>query len=150
MKLSMMFSRSEAEIERWTDGFRETAASLGLTFGRSQITFNTRLAQELGLWAIEEGKGHEFHMATFKKGLGEGNNIALKDVLLNIVESVGLSVSKASEVMEKRLFKDAVEKEWELSRSMGINAVPTIIVGTSKIIGTKPYEEIVDLLKKEV
>ena len=150
MELSRMFNKPESEVLMWTEGFRKTAASLGLPFGRSTITFNTRMAQELSLWAKQEGKGHEFHKATFKKGLGEGKNIALREVLLDIVESVGLSTDDAIEVMEKGLFKEAVDKEWEEARSSSINAVPTMISGNSRLVGAKSYEEILGLVEGNI
>ena len=39
---------------------RATAARLGLAMGRRKMTYNSRLAQEVGLWAETRDRGHQF------------------------------------------------------------------------------------------
>jgi len=48
------------------------------------------LAQEMGKWAEEKGKGDEFHDAVFRTYFADGKNIAKKDVLLEMAKKVGL------------------------------------------------------------
>ena len=128
-------------------GFRQTASRLGLPFGPRQKTFNTRLAQEVGLWADEQGKGASFHMAAFKAYMADGQNIASKDVLLKLVESAGLSPEKADEIIEKRVFQDAVDKEWAMARKIDITAVPTLVMGKRKLVGAQPYEQMLNFVQ---
>ena len=74
--------------------------------------------------------------------------IAKKNVLLDIVRSVGLDPVKAQKVIDNREFKDAVDHDWELSRGRGINAVPTFMLGLDKLVGAQPYEALEKLLIK--
>lgn len=145
--LAQLFHRHPSEIEKWTRSFQQTASQLGLPFGLRQKTFNTRLAQEVGLWAEEQAKGHAFHMAAFKAYFVDEQNLAQKDVLLNMAESVGLSAAEADEVIEKRTFRDAVDKDWALARELNITAVPTLVNGANKLVGDQPYEKMLRFMK---
>ncbi len=119
---------------------KTTADKLGLELGDRKKTYNSRLAQELGLWAETQGKGHAFHLAAFRAYFVAGKNIADKDVLLDLSESVGLPEDKAREVIDHRTFSDAVDQDWELSRKKGVNAVPTFFMGLDRLVGAQPYE----------
>ena len=111
------------------------------------MTYNTRLAQEVGLWAAEQGRGEPFHLAAFKAYFAEGLNLASKGVLLGVVESAGLPSEEAGEVMEKRLFSGAVDRDWALARELNITAVPTFILGGKRLVGAQPYEELVRFVR---
>jgi predicted DsbA family dithiol-disulfide isomerase len=61
-------------------------------------------------------------------------------VLVDLAESVGLPKSEAQEVIDNRTFSDAVDRDWELSRKKGVNAVPTFFMGLDRLVGAQPYE----------
>jgi predicted DsbA family dithiol-disulfide isomerase len=124
-----------------------TAKRLGLPFGKRTRTYNSRLAQELGLWAEEQGKGHQFHMAAFRGYFADGLNLAKKEVLLGLAEQLELPVAEADRVIEQRLFKDRVDKDWADSRFMGINAVPTFVMGRHKLVGAQEYTALQELVE---
>jgi len=119
---------------------KTTADKLGLELGDRKKTYNSRLAQELGLWAETKGKGHAFHLAAFRAYFAAGKNIADKDVLLDLAESVGMPEAEAREVIDRRTFSDAVDQDWELSREKGVTAVPTFFMGLDRLVGAQPYE----------
>ena len=93
--------------------------------------------------------GELFQMAVFKAYFVDGKNIALKDILLSLVESVGMSPTRANEVIEKRLFRDAVNKDWALARRMNITAVPTLVLRGKQLVGAQPYEQMVCFVKNK-
>jgi predicted DsbA family dithiol-disulfide isomerase len=148
MSLALLFKRSESEIETWAKNFRQTASQIGLPFGPWQKIFNTRLAQELGLWAAERGRGEKFHMAAFQAYFVDERNIARKDVLLELAEAVGLSRDEADGVMEKRVFKDAADKDWAAARTLNITAVPTLVLGENRLVGAQPYEQMLRFVEQ--
>ena len=119
---------------------KATAAKLGLALGDRKMTYNSRLAQEVGLWAQTKGRGHEFHMEAFKAYFVQGVNIAQKDVLLNLIDRSGLDRREGKTVIETREFSDAVDSDWELSRAKGVTAVPTFFLGLDRLVGAQPYE----------
>jgi hypothetical protein len=95
------------------------------------MTFNSRLAQELGKWAEDQGRGDAFHNAVFLAYFQRGENIARKPVLLQICSSVGLDPLAAEEVLDQRSYREAVDEDWRRSQQMGITAVPTFVLDAS-------------------
>ena len=120
----------------------------GLPYSRRSHTYNSRLAQELGKWADTQPGGEALHDAFFRAYFVDARDISNVDVMLDVVESVGLPVEAAREVLETRTFKDAVDADWKLSREYGITGVPTFVVGRYGVVGAQPYETLVDLVKK--
>jgi predicted DsbA family dithiol-disulfide isomerase len=126
---------------------RKTATDLGLPFGEREKTYNSRLAQELGLWAESKNKGDAFHSAAFKAYFVDGKNIAKIPVLLDLAASVELPGEEAAAVLATRLFKEAVDADWSLSREKAITAVPTFVMNQEKLVGAQPYEMLVKLMR---
>jgi len=120
----------------------------GLPYGERTMTYNSRLAQELGKWADTQPGGEALHDALFRAYFVEARDISQPAVLLNIVERLGLSVGDAREVLEKRTFGTAVDADWKLSREYGITGVPTFVVGRYGVVGAQPYEALEALVRK--
>ena len=120
----------------------------GLPYGERTMTYNSRLAQELGKWADTQPGGEAFHDAMFRAYFVEARDISQPDVLLDIAKGVGLSVDDAREVLEKRTFKEAIDADWALSRQYGITGVPTFVVGRRGVVGAQPYEALEALVRR--
>lgn len=145
--LKQLFANQPVDIEKMMRQLQQTASDLGLAFGKRKKTYNSRLAQELGLWAESNNKGDPFHEAVFKAYFVDGNNIAETQILLDLAASVGLLVEDASTVLSKRTFKTAVDADWALSKEKAITVVPTLVLNQDKLIGAQPYEAMVKLLE---
>jgi predicted DsbA family dithiol-disulfide isomerase len=78
----------------------------------------------------------------------EARDISKPEVLLEIVERLGLPVDGAREVLEKRTFKAAVDADWALSRRYGITGVPTFVAGRHGVVGAQPYEVLEQLVRQ--
>ena len=120
----------------------------GLPYGERTMTYNSRLAQELGKWADTQAGGEAIHDALFRAYFVEARDISQPAVLLDIVTQVGLPVEAAREVLEQRTFKEAVDADWQLSRQYGITGVPTFVVGRYGVVGAQPYETLEQLVQK--
>ena len=120
----------------------------GLPYGERSMTYNSRLAQELGKWADTQPGGEALHDALFRAYFVEARDISSPTVLLEIAASVGLSPEGAREVLEKRTFRDAVDDDWELSRRYGITGVPTFVIDRYGVVGAQPYETLEGLVQK--
>lgn len=116
------------------------ALELGLPFGERTMTYNSRLAQELGLWAEDRGKGDDFHKAAFHCYFSEGRNLAQSSVLTMLAEQVKLPKNEAISVLSERTYKEKVDRDWSDAKLKGITAVPTFIVGHHKLVGMQSYE----------
>ncbi len=127
---------------------KKTAAGLGLKLGNRKMTYNSRLAQEVGLWAETKNRGHQFHMQAFEAYFVHGLNIAQKDVLLDLIVKSELDPKEGESIIDNRSFSDAVDSDWELSRNSGITAVPTFKMGLDKLVGAQPYEVLERMVEK--
>jgi len=120
----------------------------GLPYGERTMTYNSRLAQELGKWADTQPGGEAIHDALFRAYFVEARDISQPAVLLDIVEKLGLPVEGARAALETRAFKAAVDEDWELSRRYGVTGVPTFVAGRSGVVGAQPYEALEELVRE--
>jgi predicted DsbA family dithiol-disulfide isomerase len=120
----------------------------GLPYGERTMTYNSRLAQELGKWADTQPGGEAIHDALFRAYFVEARDISQPTVLLKIAEQVGLPLDAARDVLQERTFKDAVDADWSLSREYGITGVPTFVAGRHGVVGAQPYEALEQLVRK--
>ena len=120
----------------------------GLPYGERTMTYNSRLAHEVGKWADTQPGGEAIHDAMFRAYFVEARNIGDPAVILDIVKQVGLPVDEAREVIDKRTFKDAVDEDWALSRQLGVTGVPTFVAGRYGVVGAQPYETLERLVER--
>jgi predicted DsbA family dithiol-disulfide isomerase len=146
--LAAMFGGRDTDRKARHEQMKARMTAEGLPYGERTMTYNSRLAQELGKWADTQPGGEALHDAFFRAYFVDARDISNVDVMLDVVQSVGLSVDAAREVLEKRTFKDAVDADWKLSREYGITGVPTFVIGRYGVVGAQPYEALVDLVKK--
>ena len=118
----------------------------GLPYGTRTMTYNSRLAQELAVWADTQPGGDAIHDALFRAYFVDGVNIGDPEVLVGLAASIGLPADAAREVIEKRSCKAAVDADWNKSREYGISGVPTFVAGGSGLVGAQPYEALEQLV----
>ena len=141
-----MFAGRGFDIPAMLARLSATAAELGLPFGERVMTYNSRRAQELGKWAEGQGLGEEFHLAIFKAYFAHGQNIAQDEVLLDIVDRLGLDRSLATRVLADGTYRAAVDADWHRCREMGVTAVPTFQLNGEQIVGAQPYAALKKML----
>jgi len=146
--LADLFSGRQVDRKAMHAQMKARMDAEGLPYGERTMTYNSRLAQELGKWADTQPGGAALHDALFRAYFVEARDISQPAVLLDIVERLGLSVEDAREVLEKRTFEAAVDTDWELSRQYGITGVPTFVVGRYGVVGAQPYEALEALVRK--
>jgi predicted DsbA family dithiol-disulfide isomerase len=125
---------------------KRAAEELGLPLGERMMTYNSRLATELGKWAESKGEGEEFHNAVFRAYYVGGINIAKPDELTALAQAVGLPGREAAEVLKMGYFRKAVDADWALAAQLGISAIPTFILDGWAVVGAQPYETLEKLL----
>jgi predicted DsbA family dithiol-disulfide isomerase len=120
----------------------------GLPFNAERnMSYNSRLAQELSKWAEEMGKGDEIHDTLFRAYFVDVKNIGKVEPLAEIAQSLGLPADKATDVLLSRKYKDAVDDDWRRCAAFGVNAVPTFHAGRYLMVGAQPYEELQRLIE---
>ncbi len=112
------------------------------------MTYNSRLAQELAKWAESKGKGDEIHDPIFRAYFVEAKNIGKPEVLVEIAKEARLPADEAMDVLLSRSFKEAVDQDWRRCAELGVNAVPTFLAGRYALVGAHPHEELEKLVLK--
>jgi predicted DsbA family dithiol-disulfide isomerase len=120
----------------------------GLPYSQRTHTYNSRLAQELGKWGDTQPGGAAIHDAFYRAYFVGAQNIGDPEVMIEVVESVGLDGQAARDVLKERRFKDAVDADWAKSRRLGVTGVPTFVAGGYGVVGAQPYEVLVQMVEK--
>jgi len=145
--LEALFAGRGYDIPTMQAQMRARMAAEGLPYGERKMTYNSRLAQELGKWAESQPGGEAIHDALFRAYFVDGKNIGDPQVLIEIAKDIGLDDAEARKVIETRSHKTAVDADWEKSRRYGITGVPTFVVGDRAVVGAQPYEALEQLVK---
>jgi predicted DsbA family dithiol-disulfide isomerase len=119
---------------------------LGLEHGERDRTYNTRLAQELLLWARTQTGGEALVPQLYRTYFVLNRNLAQEDVLLDAVQEAGLDVNAARTALQERSFSDALDAEWHRAQSYQISGVPAFICGNYQITGFHPPAELTRFL----
>jgi len=146
--LAELFAGRGYDMNKMQAQMRARMEAEGLPYGQRSMTYNSRLAQELGKWAESQPGGEAIHDALFRAYFVDGRNIGDVEELIKIAESIGLPGDKAREVLEKRTHKAAVDADWEKSRHYGVTGVPTFVIGERGVVGAQPYEALEQLVTK--
>jgi predicted DsbA family dithiol-disulfide isomerase len=142
---------SKGREEMWQEMRRRLEVAMaeeGLAYGERTMTYNSRLAQELAAWAVEQPRGVAIHDRLFRAYFAEGQNIGDPAILLDLAESVGLSRDEAGVALEERAYREAVDRDWARSRQVGVTGVPTYVASGLSVVGAQPYEVIEELVKR--
>jgi len=138
MTLETLFKGRMMDISGMMARLRDAAEAEGLPFGERNMTYNSRLAQELGKWAEAKGNIEVFNHAVFHAYFAEGRNIGDVNELIEVAKAANLDPEEAQQVLKERSFKPAVDADWERSRRMGIRAVPTFVMKGQMLVGAQP------------
>ena len=146
--LEDMFAGRGYDIPKMQAQMRARMQAEGLAYGNRSMTYNSRLAQELGTWADSQPGGDSIHDALFRAYFVDGRNIGDPEVLVEIAASAGLPAARAREVIDRRTHQAAVDADWEKSHRYGVTGVPTFVIGNKGVVGAQPYEALEELVKR--
>lgn len=146
--LESLFAGRGLNLPEMLQHLKAVADRLGLAFGDRTMTFNSRLAQELAHRAAECGRQEAYHHIVFEAYFVDGANIAERNVLIEAAVRSGMDARDAARVIDTRAFRDAVDRDWQSARQLGISAVPTLVVGGDRLVGAQPYEALVHFARR--
>jgi predicted DsbA family dithiol-disulfide isomerase len=148
LSLNTCFSDDPLVVKERMRNLEETAESLGLPFCLPEVIYNSRSAQELGVWADSKGKGDAFLQALYTAYFVDSKNIAKIFVLSETAASVGLPVEEIEKVLKTGSFKERVDRDWARAKEMNILVLPTFFLGGDRLVGAQPYRKLQQLMEK--
>lgn len=140
--LEELFAGRDFDIAATQAHLARLMADEGLPYGVRTMTYDSRLAQELGKWAETQPDGDGIHVAIFQAYFVDDVNLAKIDNLVAVAERAGLPGAAAREALEERHFRSAVDADWQRSSALGVSGVPTFVIGKRGIVGAQPYEQL--------
>ena len=141
-----LFSGRNIDIPQMLARLKQVAREVGLPFGDRKMTYNSRLAQEMGKWAEQQGKGDAFHDAAFRAYFADSRNIADINILTDLAASVGLDAKEANAMLAARPFRAAVDTDWTRAYESGVTAVPTFLFNGQTLVGAQPYNALASFM----
>ncbi len=144
--LQDLFSCGPDEIKAKNTRMKGLMEAEGLPYNERSHTYNSRLAQEIGTWAETQPGGDAIHDKFFEAYFVDCRNVGDVEVIVDVVKSAGLDEQEARAVLDERRFKDAVDADWEKSRSYGVTGVPTFVSNGQGLVGAQPYEALQRLM----
>ena len=139
MSLEQLFGE-RLDIPAVLDRLSQVAESLSLPFGRRTHTYNSRNAQELGLWVTEQGKFDIYLDTVYRAYFVDGINIATPKELLKIISDLDLNTDEALRVLQEKSYSSALDQDLDLAISAGIRAVPTLRHEGRELVGFQSIE----------
>lgn len=118
-------------------------------FAEQSRMVNTFKAHQLIHWANSQDRAHALKSALFSAYFTEQLDINDSDVLLGVVESIGLHVEEASSVLADGLYQDDVRSEQQIWTSRGISGVPAMVFNDQYLVtGAQGVENYTEILNK--
>ena len=144
-----LFRCSQEELNQKNSMMKKLMNEENLEYNFREYTYNSRLAQELGYWAQLKYKNDVIHDELYKSYFIDKKNVYEIDILLNATSRAKLPQQEAKEILEKRTYRDVIDKHWEYSYKTGITGVPTYILGTRYLVGAQQEKNFHELFEKE-
>lgn len=139
--ISDLFKGRRADERRaFQERMKAMADAEGLPWGERTMTYNSRLAQELGKWGDTQPGGERLHDVLFRAYFVDNRNIGDVDTLVELAGGAGLDANEAREVLAERTFSDAVDDDWRRAQELGLTGVPTFVHDDLCVVGCQPYE----------
>ena len=144
-----LFSCSQDELNKKNYMMSRLMNEENLEYKNREFTYNSRLAQELGYWGQFKYSNDIIHDEIYKSYFINKKNIYNINILLKAASKAKLPQEEAKEILEKRIYKDIIDKHWEYSYKIGVTGVPTYILGTSYLVGAQQEKNFHSLFEKE-
>ncbi len=139
----------KAHMAHTVSRLKQMADATGLPMVFPDHLPNTRLAHEATEYAIQKGKGLEFHHAVFDRYYGRGENISQWSVLKAVASEIGLDGADMQREVESGAFREVVSAHLEEAHELGIDTVPTYVLNDEyAVVGAQPYEDFVTILEE--
>ncbi|QUW20745.1 DsbA family oxidoreductase [Sporosarcina sp. Marseille-Q4063] len=112
---------------------------------------HTHLAFEGYQYAKEQGKGNEYNDRMLRAFFQEDQDIGDREILTRLAGEIGLDEREYREALETRKYKEAHQKTLQHAyKAAGITAVPTFVIGDTKVAGIRSKETLEQIIDDEI
>jgi predicted DsbA family dithiol-disulfide isomerase len=111
---------------------------------------NSRLALEVAEFAKEGARFREYHEAVFRAYWQEGTDIGDREQLFAIAGGAGLDPADLESYLRSGQADAKLSESLGEVLRLGIDGVPTFIIGTRKVVGAQPFEVLERAFEEEL
>lgn len=108
---------------------KRRAAQAGLKMVEREVIPSTRRAHQAAEFARDQGQLEPFQAALLRRYWSEGQDLWQWDTLRGAAQEAGLDPEAMRQAVEQGRYEQVVEDAIREAREMGIQAVPTFLVG---------------------
>jgi predicted DsbA family dithiol-disulfide isomerase len=132
------------------DGVVQRARSVGLDYHMDKAVIGSSFdAHRLLQLAKTKGLGDAMKERLFRAYFTEGAHLADRPTLIRLGSEVGLDGAEVAQVLSTSAFTDAVRKDEQDARRVGVRGVPFFLVdGKYSVSGAQPSEVFLGALRK--
>ena len=149
LELAELFAGRGYDLAGMQRRLSEVASEIGLPITPRSRSYSSRRAQELGKLAEKLGLVDAYRRRVYRAHFVEGKNIGGAEELVKIAAEAGLPEAGARASLEERSFAKEVDDDWRRARLLGITGVPAFLCERRLLIGFRPYQDLVSLVKGE-
>jgi predicted DsbA family dithiol-disulfide isomerase len=148
--LAEKYNTTPEAAKRMTHSVKQQAETVGLGYDFEKIKHaNTFDAHRLAKWAEAQGKPAEISERLMKAHFIETQEIGRHEVLLDLVEEIGLDRKQAAEVLATDAYETVVKQDIQEGMSLGVQGVPFFVINRKYAIsGAQPAEAFAEALRK--
>jgi predicted DsbA family dithiol-disulfide isomerase len=138
----------DMDPEKRQSYFDDIGKPYGLTFCKNNLISNSRLALEAAEYAREQNKFKLFHNAVFKAYFTDCKDIGNYEIIKIIAQNIELDVDGLKSALDNKTYAPELEQARSQALQMNINAVPTFIINTERIVGIQKRDIYVAALQR--
>ena len=113
---------------------RALAQKIDLPVVDSRWVPNTQKALEAMEFARDHQKEHIFMPSVFNAYFGAGLDIGKEDVLISLIEAVGLSGEELKKVWSEKRYKERMDQYIAEAQKIQLDVVPTLVKDGAKVL----------------
>jgi predicted DsbA family dithiol-disulfide isomerase len=132
----------------WERGVAPLAAQFGVEMRYPPTKPRSRLAHEAAEAAREQGRSDAMRRAIFEAYFVENRDIGLPEVLVEVAREAGLDAGSLRAALDGGQYTQRVTDLEQVSRRLGVSAVPTIVIGDVGVAGVQPYSVLLQVLRE--
>lgn len=145
-KYQISYAQAKANNGRITEAGNEVG--LNFNFDAMKVA-DTELAHQIMQYAKKVKKEHALIDRYFKAVFEEGMDIGDQDTLLSLARELGLDITELNHELAGGALKAEIQKDEEAAHRLGIDTIPTFVMGGAYAIsGAQEEERLLEALKK--
>jgi predicted DsbA family dithiol-disulfide isomerase len=132
----------------WARSVYPMAERMGVPIQLPPVQPRSRLAFEGAEFARDAGKLNEYTRAVHEAFFQQGQDIGQEDMLIDTARQVGLDADGFTAALRDHRYLDRVIEQEREAQAIGINSVPSVIIGNYLVPGAVPFESLQQLVRR--